>query len=161
MSTPRIFLILISIILGFGVFIHLFTATLIPSEIDSQMVAFDMTRPRAPTEARAIKNPVPHSPEAVAVGKALYSGKGNCYVCHGNDGRGNGEGGVMLSPPPRDLTDPTFQMLRKDGEIFYSIKHGVSDTGMFSYVPRMLTEEEAWTVVQYIRTIRRESEPMN
>ena len=161
MSTPRIFLILISIIIGFGIFIHLLTSTLIPSEVDNQMVAFDMTRPRAPTEARAIKSPLPVSQEAIAVGKALYQGKGNCYVCHGKEGAGDGESGVMLSPPPRDLTDPTFQMLRKDGELFYSIKHGVFGTGMFAYVPRMVTEEEAWMLVQYIRAIKREVEPMS
>lgn len=161
MSAPRIFLILISIIIVFGIFSHLFTSTIVPPEIDDQMVAFDMTRPRAPTEARAIKSPLPVSQETIANGKALYLGKGNCYVCHGKEGTGDGEAGVMLSPPPRDLTDSTFQMLRKDGELFYSIKHGVFGTGMFAYVPRMVTEEEAWMVVQYIRTIKRESEPMN
>jgi len=158
MSTPRIFIMLISIVIVFGIFVHLFTSTIVPSETDNQMIAFDMTRPRAPVEARAIKNPILPSKEVIAKGKALYLGKGNCFVCHGNEGKGDGESGVMLNPPPRDLTDPTFQMLRKDGELFYSIKHGVPDTGMFPYVPRMVSEEEAWMVVHYIRAIKREVE---
>src|SRR5581483_11071590 len=158
MSTTRIFFTLISLVIGFGVFVYLFTSTIVPSESDNQMIAFDMTRARAPVEARAIKNPLPKSQEVIAMGKTLYLGKGNCFVCHGKEGKGDGESGVMLNPPPRDLTDPTFQMLRKDGELFYSIKHGVPDTGMFPYVPRMVSEEEAWMVVHYIRAIKREVE---
>lgn len=158
MSTTRIFFSLISLVIGFGIFVYLFTSTIVPSESDNQMIAFDMTRPRAPEEARGIKNPLPKSPEVVATGKTLYLGKGNCFVCHGKEGKGDGESGVMLNPPPRDLTDPTFQMLRRDGELFYSIKHGVPDTGMFPYVPRMVSEEEAWMVVHYIRSIKREVE---
>ena len=159
MSTTRIFITLISIIIGFGIFIHLFTSTIIPTEVDNQMIAFDLTRPRAPSEARAIKNPLPASRDVISNGKAIYLGKGNCYVCHGKEGKGDGEAGVMLSPPPRDLTDPRFHMLRKDGELFWAIKNGISDTGMFAYVPRQVSEEEAWMVIHYLRTIKREEAP--
>ena len=154
MHPLRIFVTLLSIIAAFNLVAYFITNQLSPPEIDPSWVVADMTRPRAPSEARSIKNPLPASQQAIAHGRALYLGKGNCYVCHGKQGRGDGDGGVMLNPPPRDLTDPAFQTLRKDGEIFWSIKQGVPESGMFSYVPRMITEEEAWKVVLYIRTLR-------
>jgi len=154
MNPLRIFATVLAIIGCFNLVAYLITNQMAPAEVDPLLVAADITRPRAPSEARSIHNPVPLSQAAIARGRALYLGKGNCYVCHGKEGKGDGDGGVMLNPPPRDLTDPAFQTLRKDGEIFWSIKEGVPESGMFSYVPRMITEEEAWNVVLYIRTLQ-------
>ena len=155
MNPLRIFATIGLMIGFFWMVSYLITTSVVPDEVDPQIAAADITRPRAPSEARAIKNPIPATEEIVKSGEALYLGKGNCYVCHGKEGRGDGEGGAMLSPPPRDLTDPTFQALRADGEIFWSMKEGVPQTGMFSYVPRMISEEEAWKIVHYIRTLKR------
>lgn len=119
------------------------------------MSAYDLTIPRAPSDAKRLQNPIPVSSEVIAMGKALYGGKGNCFVCHGQEGRGDGEGGSMLNPPPRDFSDPTFQHLRTDGEIFWTMKYGIPATGMFSYIPRHLSEEEGWRVVHYIRALNR------
>lgn len=157
MSPLRIFLTLLSMIIIFGVIIHIMTNAFVTTSTgDPTVEAFDMARPRAPSDAKAIKNPIPRSGEAISDGKALYEGKGNCYVCHGMRGQGDGEGGVMLSPPPRNFTDIQFQRLRTDGELFWTIKYGIPDTGMFAFVPRHLTEEEAWKIVHYIRTLGQE-----
>lgn len=153
MSQLRIAAVLLSIIATFAVFIHLLMTTMVPTEADSLVAAYDMGRPRAPSEARKIQNPVPETADVLSIGKKLFQGKGNCWVCHGMEGKGDGEAGVMLTPPPRDLTDGRFQMLRKDGEIFWSIKFGVPDTGMLGYVPRHVSEEEAWMIVRYIRSL--------
>ncbi len=153
MNPIRIFATVGLMIGFFWMVTYLITTSVVPDAVDPQIAAADITRPRAPSEARAIENPIPVSEDVIASGAALYLGKGNCYICHGKEGRGDGEGGVMLNPPPRDLTDPTFQTLRTDGEIFWSIKNGVPQTGMFSYVPRMITEDEAWKIVRYVRTI--------
>ncbi len=154
MNPLRIFVTVLAIIAIFSLAAYFITNQMAPAEVDPLLVAADITRPRAPSEARSIKNPAPASQAVIDAGRALYLGKGNCYVCHGKEGRGDGDAGVMLNPPPRDLTDPAFQTLRNDGEIFWSIKEGVPDSGMFSYVPRMITEEEAWKVVLYIRTLK-------
>jgi len=159
MNQARIFVTLFVLIGGFAFVMHLFTNAIAPPEPDSTVTAFQMSRPRAPTEARKIKNPVMLSREVVEEGKALYLGKGNCHICHGKSGRGDGPSGVLQSPRPRDLTDPNFQMLRTDGEMFWSIKHGVEGTGMFSYAPRMISEEEAWKVIHYIRTLKADRAP--
>ncbi len=114
----------------------------------------EIARPRVPEEAQSLKNPMTASPEMIVEGREIYLGSGNCYVCHGNEAKGDGEAGALLNPKPSDLTDPTFQRVRKDGEIFWAIKNGVPTRGMFSYVPRMITEEQAWKVVVYIRSLR-------
>ncbi|MBI3804498.1 MAG: cytochrome c [Nitrospirae bacterium] len=154
MSPLRILLTLLSMIIVMAGLIHIMTNAFVTSSSDDPMVsAFDLTRPRAPSDARALKNPIRLSGDAISNGKALYEGKGNCYVCHGMGGHGDGEAGVMLSPPPRNFTDPQFQRLRSDGELFWTIKYGIPDTGMFSYIPRYVTEEEAWMIIHYIRTL--------
>jgi mono/diheme cytochrome c family protein len=155
MNPLRIFFVVGSMIVAFGLVSSFITSRLVPDEIPPEIAAVEMINPRAPSEARQIKNPVPDSEAVIAAGKQFYLGKGNCYVCHGKEGRGDGEGGAMLNPPPRDLTDPTFQRLRTDGELFWSIKEGVPQTGMFSYAPRMISEEAAWKIIRYIRTIKK------
>ncbi len=152
----RIFFTLASMIIIFAALIHVMTNAFLTTSSDPMVSAFDLSRPRAPSDARAIKNPIPVSGDAIANGKAIYEGKGNCYVCHGIGGYGDGEGGVMLSPPARNFTDIQFQRLRTDGELFWSIKYGIPDTGMFSFIPRHITEDEAWMVIHYIRTLGHE-----
>lgn len=158
MSPIRIFLTLASIIIVFAVLIHVMTNAFVTTSSDPTVSAFDLSRPRSPSDARAIKNPIPRSGDAISNGKALYEGKGNCFVCHGMGGYGDGEAGVMLSPPPRNFTDIQFQRLRTDGELFWTIKYGIPDTAMFAFIPRHLTEEEAWMIVHYIRTMGKEED---
>ncbi|MCG3112967.1 MAG: c-type cytochrome [Candidatus Manganitrophus sp. SB1] len=160
MNPIRIFLILGSIILLFSGLIHMMTSLFVTTDTDPMVSAFDMSRPRAPSDARKLKNPIPLSGDAISNGKALYEGKGNCFVCHGMNGHGDGEAGVMLSPPPRNFTDVQFQRLRADGELFWTIRYGIPDTAMFAFVPRHLTEEEVWMIVHYLRTMWKEEEPM-
>lgn len=156
MGQAKVIFIILAMILGFGVTIHFFTAAIAPPDSDPTFATVDISRPRAPSKARRIVNPISPSDTVIKKGDELYHVKGSCNVCHGEEGRGDGDGGTLLSPKPRDLTDPSFHMLRTDGEMFWSIKHGVEGTGMFSYTPRMITEEEAWMVIHYIRTLRRE-----
>ncbi|HIE65901.1 MAG: c-type cytochrome [Nitrospira sp.] len=154
MAQLRIIGIMMAMIIGFAVFVHLTTKAIVPEKLDSGMISFDMSRPRAPSESRRVKNPILVSTAVIEEGKKAYLG-GGCVVCHGKEGLGDGDGGIQLSPPPRDLTDANFQLLRTDGEMFWSIEHGVEGTGMFGYIPRMVSEEEAWKIVHYIRTLRR------
>ncbi|MFQ5598180.1 MAG: c-type cytochrome [Nitrospiria bacterium] len=158
MSQPKIVVVLLLMIAGFGLAIHFFTSAIAPPEADPSFNTFSISRPRAPSEARKIANPVQASDTVIEKGDAIYHGKGNCNICHGEKGKGDGQAGEMLSPPPANLSNPSLQMLRTDGEMFWSIKHGVQGTGMFSYIPRMITEEEAWMVIHYIRTLEKEVE---
>ncbi|MFQ5780195.1 MAG: c-type cytochrome [Nitrospiria bacterium] len=156
MKPSKIIGILLFMIVLYGAFVHLVTKTIAPNRVDPMVTSFDISRPRAPAEARKIKNPVPVSEDVIEKGKKLYLGKGGCIVCHGEEGKGDGEGGHLLNPPPRDLTNPNFHLLRTDGEMFWSIKNGVEGTGMFSYAPRIISEEDAWKVIHFIRTLKQE-----
>ncbi len=156
MGQGRIVLILLAMIGGFALLTHLFTRAISQPEADQTVTEFNLTRPRAPDEAKKLVNPVLLSKESVQKGDEIYHGKGSCFVCHGDTGEGDGEAGVLLAPKPTDLTDPNLHMLRTDGEMFWAIKYGVEGTGMFSYAPRMISEEDAWTVIHYVRSIQKE-----
>jgi mono/diheme cytochrome c family protein len=93
------------------------------------------------------------TPEIVAAGKALYEGKGGCVLCHGISGKGDGPAAHMHSThPPRDFTNCAFQKEREDGELFWIIKYGSPGTGMQPLIPGVLSQEEGWKVVAYVRT---------
>ena len=91
--------------------------------------------------------------EIVVAGKALYEGKGSCFLCHGIGGKGDGPSSQM-SPtrPPSNFTNCALQKKRQDGELFWIVKYGSPGTGMQPLIPALLSEEEGWKVVAYIRT---------
>jgi mono/diheme cytochrome c family protein len=88
----------------------------------------------------------------VEEGKALYEGKGTCFNCHGKSGKGDGPAGMMLDPGPRDFTNCEFQKKRTDGELFWAVKNGVQGTGMVAFAPGVVSEEEAWKILAYVRS---------
>ncbi len=98
--------------------------------------------------------------EIVAAGKALYEGKGTCHLCHGMGGKGDGPANHMhANNPPRDFTDCAVQRDRDDGELFWIIKYGSTGTAMKGLIPSLLSEEEGWKVVAYLRTFCKWGEP--
>jgi mono/diheme cytochrome c family protein len=116
-------------------------------------------RPRVPPDqidaARAVTNPLPASEEIVAKGKALYEGKAFCKTCHGPDGKGLGADitpGSLKGPLPRNFTDQKWQAARTDGELYWILQHGSKGTAMAPFIPLVLTEEEAWQVLRYVRS---------
>jgi cytochrome c len=116
----------------------------------------DPLKPRVPADqmadAKAMKNPIAATPENIAKGKSLFEGKGTCFNCHGKNGDGLGEAGKVLNPSPRNFTNCKFHKKRKDGELFWVIKNGSVGTGMISLTPAIITEEEAWTIINYERS---------
>lgn len=117
----------------------------------------DPLKPRVPDaergEARKMKNPITVTPDVLAKGQELYEGKGTCANCHGQTGAGDGPGGMLLTPGPRNFTNCKFHKKRNDGELFWVIKNGSPGTGMPALVKGgILTEEEAWTIIAYERT---------
>jgi mono/diheme cytochrome c family protein len=84
--------------------------------------------------------------------RVLYEGKAFCLTCHGRDGRGLGNIPGLRGALPRDFTDKAWQVTRTDGELFWILKNGSPGTDMASFVPLVLTEEEAWQVLAYIRS---------
>ena len=116
----------------------------------------EVLQPRVPThlieEARQWRNPLEVTPEKIEKGKALFQGKAFCATCHGRDGRGLGDIAGLRGKLPRNFTDHTWQAARADGELFWILKNGSPGTDMASFIPLVLTEEEAWHVLLYVRS---------
>jgi len=117
----------------------------------------DLSKPRVPpnklSEIQSKKNPFPLTPENIEKGKALYQGRGTCFTCHGKEGRGDGLAAPGLDPSPRNFTNSSFHAMRTDGELFWVIRDGIPGTAMMPMVGSVITEEEAWLVLLYERSL--------
>jgi mono/diheme cytochrome c family protein len=113
-------------------------------------------RPRVPPDqieaARAVRNPLQPTPELLEKGRALFEGKAFCKACHGADGKGLPKELELKGPLPRNFTDKKWQAARTDGELFWILRNGSPGTDMAPFVPLVLTEEEAWQVLLYVRS---------
>lgn len=101
-----------------------------------------------PEEAAAIPNPVAATDESITAGASTYSQ--SCAVCHGTNGEGDGPGSAGLEIKPANLHEDHVQEL-SDGALFYIITHGRAGTAMPAW-DTILTEEQRWQVVNFIRT---------
>ncbi len=112
--------------------------------------------PRVPPDqidsAKSVKNPFQPTPKLLEKGKALFEGKAFCKACHGADGKGLPKDLELKGPLPRNFTDKKWQATRTDGELFWILKNGSPGTDMASFVPLVLTEEEVWQVLLYVRS---------
>ena len=108
--------------------------------------------PRVPEEQlemiQEIENPYPSAPDRIRKGREIFFGKGLCVTCHSKNGKGTRLSGHV----PRDFTDPKWQDIRTDGELMWVLKNGSPGTGMPVRVGTVITEEEGWNVIHYIRT---------
>lgn len=120
----------------------------------------EVLRPRVPKDqieaARAVVNPLPATPETIAKGKTLFEGKAFCRACHGQEGKGilgpDIEPGSLKGPLPRNFTDKAWQARRTDGELFWILKNGSPGTDMGPFIPLVVTDEEAWQIILYVRS---------
>jgi len=102
---------------------------------------------KVPPSADKVKNPVPSDADSVAAGKKTY--EGNCTVCHGKTGKGDGPAAAYLKTRPSDLTDSKMWD-RTDGNLYYKITEGRNSMPSYRL---MLTDKQRWEVVNYIRTL--------
>lgn len=106
--------------------------------------------------ARAWKNPFPPTPENIAKGKEFFTGKATCFTCHGNEGRGDGPAGAALDPSPRNFHNQRFAATKSEGEMRWVIMNGSPGTGMISYVPAIITEEEMSLIILFERSLAKQ-----
>jgi mono/diheme cytochrome c family protein len=116
----------------------------------------EVLKPRVPAdqieEVRTWINPFPSTPDNIEKGKVLFHGKAFCVTCHGKDGKGFGNIPGLLGKLPRNFTEKAWQAKRRDGELLWILKNGSAGTAMASFIPLVLTEEEAWHVILYLRS---------
>lgn len=111
-------------------------------------------------------NPLPRTPEVLDWGRRLYLT--NCAVCHGLDGKGGTttltaqkfiENIQYLAPKGiqvfavADLTSEQIQNY-PDVLLFHVITYGYR--GMLFRGENLLTEEERWAIVHYVRALGEE-----
>ena len=111
----------------------------------------DVYEPRAPKpfleELQDMDNPFSPTPKNIEEGRSIFLGRGLCVTCHG----ANGKGVKVPGHPPRDFTDAKWQKIRTDGEMMWVLKNGSPGTSMPIRVGNVISEEEGWKVILYIR----------
>ena len=91
-------------------------------------------------------------------GKLIY--EKYCFYCHGREGRGDGAIGMAVSPHPADFVGDKKRMAKSDNELLESISGGIHRDvgGEEMAMPRwkdILSEEDLWNVLAYIRELSR------
>lgn len=105
-----------------------------------------------PADADKTKNPAASSEESIAKGKELYlTPRKGCVFCHGESGAGNEENLPRLRRKPADLSNKERMTRISDGEVFWKITLGIE--GIMPGREKVMTEEERWHVVNYVRTL--------
>jgi len=108
--------------------------------------------PRVPSELleelQDMDNPYPATLARIQAGRKIYFGKGLCVTCHSE----NGKGVELPGHLPRDFTDPKWQEVRTDGELMWVLRNGSPGTQMPVRVGKVISEEEGWNVIHFIRT---------
>ena len=112
----------------------------------------DIYYPRSPEALLEIlqdmDNPFSPTRKNIEEGSKVYFGKGLCVKCHGVKGKGL----EVPGHPPRNFTDPKWHDVRTDGEMMWVLKNGSPGTSMPIRVGKVISEEEAWKVILFIRT---------
>jgi mono/diheme cytochrome c family protein len=107
-----------------------------------------------PAGGKDEKSPMSSVADAAAKGKTLFLA--DCARCHGPEGKGNGP----ESDYAADLTDDLRTELNTEGVLFYKVWNGHSvqlrtehfDMPAFA---GKLSKEEVWTVVEYLKLLRK------
>lgn len=117
---------------------------------------FGEEQPAAPIQ---VPPAPPTSPESVKRGAELFQSM-NCWLCHGNDGRGNGPSASSLTDskgypiPPFDLTSGVrLKCGDSDQGIFRDLSTGLDGTPMPSFTSA-LKPDQMWDLVHYIAALR-------
>ena len=92
------------------------------------------------------QNPVPRDDRSVGLGRAVYAKE--CQSCHGPRGRGDGPAVGRLNVEVPDLTGE-FVQSDSDGALFTVITKGSKPMPAYR---KLLSEEQRWHVVNYVRS---------
>ena len=98
-----------------------------------------------------LANPVPFDGPSIDRGRTLFAV--NCAMCHGADGHGNSYVADAFErfgdKRPASLVSDNVKA-QADGALYWTITNGVNNMPAWQ---RLLTEEERWLLVTYIRSL--------
>ena len=106
----------------------------------------------APPEADKIVNPLEVDEYTLEDGKDVYTV--NCMSCHGEKGDADTPIAAALDPKPKNYKDPSF-LKQSDGAIYWKITTG---KGLMVSFKDILSEEEIWSTIVYIKSLAKGSE---
>ncbi len=106
-----------------------------------------------PPDADTQKNPLTVDEKVLNAGKAVF--KKNCTRCHGPAGLGDGEDADPDAREKMDLTNPKGADRNSDGVVFHKIWNGRRKPKMPAFKDEGLTEQQVWSVVAYVQTLRK------
>lgn len=98
--------------------------------------------------------------QALTRGKELYTSL-QCFTCHGETGEGTGPSAPLLkdfwgfSLPPRDFNHGAFRGGHTGRDLYLRIAAGLPGTPMPPFGEGVMTPEDRWALVHYIRSLRR------
>lgn len=101
----------------------------------------------APAWADTLKSPLSDVAGATERGKESYDLY--CWSCHGKKGRGDGAAGASFPIPPADFRSPDVSG-QSDGALYWKLTTG---RGNMTPYGDLLTEEQRWELVAYIRAL--------
>ena len=101
-----------------------------------------------PAKYKGMKNPHAAKKDMVTLGKTLYAK--HCKSCHGAVGLGDGPKAKMLKTKCGDFSSKEFQA-QSDGTLYYQSFIGRDE--MPNFEKKILTEEERWSVISFLRTL--------
>jgi mono/diheme cytochrome c family protein len=127
---------------------------------------------KADERVLAFDGPVPPpTPESIERGRAVFmdATTGNCFSCHGAEGRGDGVSAFQLDPEqqrivpaykddwgheivPRNLRYGLFRGGRRPIDLFRRIKNGIAGTPM-PEAASWVSNDDIWALVHYVGEI--------
>jgi len=110
-----------------------------------------------PDEFAGLANPFAEDADAILAGAEIFAT--NCTPCHGETGEGDGPAAAGLDPKPADLADGAMMGMAGDDYLFWRVTAGGTMEPFNSAMPsweQVLTEEQRWQVISYIRTLSSE-----
>ena len=103
-----------------------------------------------PEKNAKMANPVKSDAETIKVGKEMWTK--HCVSCHGKTGAGDGTKAAQLETAMEDMSAASVQG-QSDGELFYKISEGREE--MPSFKKKISDTEELWSVVHFMRTLKK------
>ncbi len=94
------------------------------------------------------------SSAAANAGRGIF--QQNCATCHGTHGLGNGPNAIAIGKKPANFSRPFYKDY-DDVTWFWRVSEGVPGTRMPQW-ERLLTAEQRWYLVAFLKTIPRENE---
>jgi mono/diheme cytochrome c family protein len=125
-----------------------------PGSLPRGFVPFDYG-PGLQEAARAaaeIKSPLAGSPEYLARGDLVFHTV--CYVCHGDQGRGDGPVVPRFPTPPSLVAEHARGLA--EGQIFHVIARG---QGLMPSHAAQVPPADRWKVIQYVRSLQAQAAP--